>query len=94
MKYILREDQLKKIAAILEHTSQLPDTGLIVKGKTPVDNTRIGEFIANSDFYATWDASEGYWMFPEDPDSYDELEKELEEAFGTQNIDARFEGIF
>jgi hypothetical protein len=71
------------------------ELGLYVTGRTSNDNTKIGKWLAMSDFHAEWNARDGYWLFPADDESeYDELEKELDKAFAKNNIDARFEGIF
>jgi hypothetical protein len=74
------------------------DTGLIVTGRTQIDNTRILDLInenpyeRGSYFYAEWNAREGYFLFPEEPENFDILEGQLEELFTKNNITARFEG--
>ena len=70
------------------------DSGLMVIGRTTIDNTRIGDIIEQNDFYAEWNAREGFWFFPEEVENYDELEQQLEELFIEEGINARFEGIF
>ena len=70
------------------------ESGLMVFGRTPMDNTEIGKWLDKSDYHAEWNAREGYWLFPEDEDGYDELESELDKAFNKAGINARFEGIF
>jgi hypothetical protein len=70
------------------------ETGLMVIGKTQSDNNKIGKIADDLGFHAEWNAREGYWLFPEDEDNYDELEIELDKAFGKKGVNARFEGIF
>lgn len=70
------------------------DTGLMVIGKTKIDNNKIGEIADDLGLHAEWDARAGYWLFPEEEDNYDELEIELVKAFTKKGINARFEGIF
>lgn len=70
------------------------ETGLMVIGRTNSDNNKIGKVIDDEGFHAEWNAREGYWLFPEEEDSYDDLEMELDKLFSKKGIDARFEGIF
>jgi hypothetical protein len=70
------------------------ESGLMVFGKTNLDNNKIGDWLDDSDYTAEWNAREGYWLFPEEEDGYDALEAELEKAFVKARINARFEGIF
>jgi hypothetical protein len=70
------------------------ESGLMVFGKTNLDNNKIGDWLDDSDYTAEWNAREGYWLFPEEEDGYDALEAELEKAFTKARINARFEGIF
>ena len=48
-------------------------SGLIVVGKTQTDNTKIGEVMNSSGFYAEWDSIESYWFFPEEEELYDSV---------------------
>jgi hypothetical protein len=70
------------------------ESGLIVVGRTPIDNNAIQDFLDDSDYYAEWNVREGYYFFPEQEEDYDELERELSIEFNNRGIDARFEGIF
>jgi hypothetical protein len=98
------EDYLNKGGRVWDNENQEPgsevsekkqELGLYVIGRTSRDNTKIGEWLKNSDFHAEWNAREGYWLFPADDESeYDELERELDMQFANHGIDARFEGIF
>ena len=78
----------------MEKGGSVEDSGLMVIGRTTIDNTRIGDIIEQNDFYAEWNTREGFWFFPEEVENYDELEQQLEELFIEEGINARFEGIF
>lgn len=65
--------------------------GLVVTGRTPNDNNNIKDVIEDHQFIAYWNAREGYWFFPEEPETLDALELELSATFDTFGIDARFE---
>lgn len=69
-------------------------SGLIVVGRTSTDDNAIADMVDESDYYAEWNSREGYWLFPEEEGSYDDLEMELEKEFNRRGINARFEGIF
>lgn len=70
------------------------ESGLIVVGRTPIDNNAIQDFLDDSDYHAEWNGRGGYYFFPEQEEDYDELERELSIEFNNRGIDARFEGIF
>lgn len=70
------------------------ETGLIVTGRTPIDNDKIGKWLKTSDLHGEWDPREGYWVFPEEEETYDALEIELEKEFTRAGIKARIEGMF
>lgn len=69
-------------------------TGLIVTGKTSLDNDMIGDLLEKEGFYGEWNPRQGFWFIPEEEDLYDQLEYALESAFSRVGINARFEGIF
>lgn len=69
-------------------------SGLIVVGKTQLDNNAIADMLDNGGFHGEWNPREGYWFFPEGEETYDSLEAALEKEFNSRGIDARFEGIF
>ena len=71
------------------HTEQ----GLMVTGRTQLDNNKIGDLLDGLGLHAEWSVQYGHWFFPEDAESYDDLEKLLEAEFGQHGIAARFEGI-
>lgn len=83
-----------KIKRFSNFINESKESGLIVVGKTPIDNNKIGEMIEDQELHAEWNSIEGYWFFPEEIDLYDALEAELEKQFANYEINARFEGIF
>ena len=91
----MKKSELKQL--ILEVKQELltesKDTGLYVIASSPQDNKRIQKWIDKSPYYAEYDARENYWLFDEDENSYDNLEKELDKEFNKNNISARFEAI-
>ena len=68
--------------------------GLIVIGKTKKDNDLIDQAMEESDFYGIYNPLENYWFFPENKETIDRLENELETIFIKKGINARFEGQF
>ena len=78
----------------IELKEYISESGLMVFGRTPLDNNAIGDYLDETDYYAAWNAEYGYWFFPEQEKFYDELENELSQDFNKLGIDARFEGIF
>lgn len=70
------------------------ESGLNVYPRTLEDSRKIKEIIDNSDYYAEWNASEGYFFFPEKESLYDELEKELEDLFSGEEVRYYIEGVF
>lgn len=66
-------------------------SGLIVVGNTSEDNQKIALFVQNSDYHGEWNPREGYWFFPEEAFSLDQLESELNSEFELRDINARFE---
>lgn len=88
------EDTAKKAGIQLESIDN--ETGLIVVGRTPLDNGYISELLQDDDFAFTaeWDSTEGYFFFPETEENYDALEYELTDAFNQKGINARIEGVF
>lgn len=83
----------KQPEAFQEAKVDRQETGLYVIGRTPKDNTEIGQMIEDTGLYAEWNARDGYWFFPEEPEHYDQLEADIEAELGQRGINARFEGI-
>jgi hypothetical protein len=77
-----------------ENNRDFEGTGLIVIGRTQLDNNGITDMLDETDYYGIWDSREGYWFFPEDEETLDSLEIELSREFDRRGIDARFEGQF
>lgn len=84
----------EQFSASQKVTESSEETGLMVIGRTSADNNKIGNIADDLGYHAEWNHREGYWLFPEEEDMYDELEAELEKAFTKKKVNARFEGIF
>lgn len=69
-------------------------TGLMVTGRTPLDNNSIQNLIDSTDLYGVFNAMENYFFFPEDEELYDSLEEQLQEEFALRDINAQIEGVF
>ena len=95
-KKVVKESKQFKLANIAKKflKESKIESGLMVFGKTTLDNNSIGDMIDESDYYAEWNTREGFWLFPEEEGNYDSLEIELQREFNKRGIDARFEGIF
>jgi hypothetical protein len=68
--------------------------GLIVVGRTQIDNNQIADMLDETDYHGVWNTREGYWFFPEDESTFSYLEADLDEEFAKRGINARFEGQF
>ena len=69
-------------------------SGLIVIGRTQIDNNQIADMLDETDYHGIWNNREGYWFFPEDESTFSYLEADLDEEFAKRGINARFEGQF
>jgi hypothetical protein len=88
-------DKLKKLVKeSLSAPSEFDGTGLIVVGRTQIDNNLISDMLDETDFNGVWNTREGYYFFPESEETIDSLEMELEKEFEQRDINARFEGQF
>ena len=87
-KRALKKSQLNEFQV---NTFDPKGTGLIVVGSTKIDNNAISDVVDETGYYATWNAREGYWFFPEAEETLDALEMELDKEFGERGINARFE---
>lgn len=92
-------DPGKVAKATIENTSikeikSFEESGLMVKGRTPVDNNEIEDVLEELGLYGEWNSREGYWLIPEEEDMYDQLEATLQNEFNKRDISAYFEGIF
>lgn len=90
---LLRKLIREEIKRALKEGDDFSGSGLIVTGRTPIDNNSIKDMIEDrsEDFHGVWNAREGYWFFPEDEENLDGLEYELEDVFRRLGINARFE---
>lgn len=70
------------------------ESGLILKGRTTEDNTKIAEMIEDYELHAEWNAREGFWFFPEEEDLYDSLEKIIQDGLDEYDINGYIEGVF
>lgn len=94
--------RMQKLAGILTESqiSEYGDdgdfdgTGLVVVGRTTLDNNAIQDMLDETYYYGVWNGREGYWFFKEEEENFDTLEMELEREFGKRGIDARFEGQY
>jgi len=68
--------------------------GLIVTGRTQIDNNEISDMLDETDYYGIFNIRGNYWFFPEDEETLDGLERELTEEFNERGINARFEAQF
>jgi hypothetical protein len=63
----------------------------------PFDNwaaKAIDELIQDSEFYAEYDSTYGFFFFPEKEENYDSLELELDRLLSSLDVDYRIEGVF
>jgi hypothetical protein len=65
--------------------------GLMVTPKTDYDSKLIEDLISSNDYYGIYDKRNNYWFFPEEPEMFDSLERELDKEFSKLNINATFE---
>lgn len=69
-------------------------TGLMLTPSTRESARIINETIENSDFYAEYDSTYGFFFFPEKEEYYDSLELELDRLLSSLDVDYRIEGVF
>jgi hypothetical protein len=83
----------KKVKSLSEAfgDSDFDGTGLVVVGRTTLDNNAIQDMLDETDYYGVWNGREGYWFFKEEEENFDALEIELEKEFAQRGINARFE---
>lgn len=77
-----------------EANEDFEGSGLIVIGRTPLDNEKISDFLEESDYYGIWNSREGYFFFPEEEDLIDNLERDLSLEFNEIGINCRFESQY
>jgi hypothetical protein len=69
------------------------ETGLYVTAKTEKDYDKLLIYAEESSFYAEAFDEGLYVFFPEEPENYDILEKELNGDFNKLGINVSFEGV-
>ena len=79
---------------IEESVNEATETGLMVVPRTNADANKIQKWVDKSGMYGEWDAKEGYFLFPEEEDGFDELEMELTKELDKLGVDYRIEGVF
>ncbi len=74
--------------------SDMDETGLNVIPRDQIHANKLKDALENSSLYAEWNASQGFFFFPEEQDLYDELEREIEMLMDENDIQASIEGVF
>jgi hypothetical protein len=69
-------------------------TGLNLIPKTSESARIINEAIENSDLYAEYNSNIGFFFFPEQEETYDVLEAEIDNLLAALDVQYRIEGIF
>ena len=70
------------------------ETGLMVVPRTNADANKIKQWVDKSGMYGEWNAREGYFLFPEEEEGFDELETELTKELDGLGVNYRIEGVF
>jgi len=68
------------------------ETGLYVTPSTRSDGKKLEKWLKKSDFHAE-KYRDGSFFFPDDPDTYDELEMELDKQLSDAGIFVTYEGV-
>lgn len=89
-KYMKRGAKKKAVAENVNEHFANNEPGLMVKGKTPLDNGAIEQWLETSDYVADWNP-EGFWFFEEQPETIDALEHALSSEFNREGIEVTFE---
>lgn len=76
-----------------EQMRESSNDGLIFNPSTQKDINKMRNALESSDLYAEYNKKEGYFIFPENSDQYDELESEIEELIKLHNISGYIESI-
>jgi len=67
------------------------ETGLMIYPSSATDFMKLNKIIDDIDFYG--EVRNDHFFFPEEPESYDELEKELDKIFNKNRISVRYESV-
>lgn len=87
---IITESQVREF----RDNGDFDGTGLVVVGRTALDNNAIQDMLDDTNYYGVWNGREGYWFFKEQEENFDALEMDLEKEFAQRGINARFEAQF
>ena len=90
----VNESRLMGKYGITESINEATETGLMVVPRTNADANKIQKWVDKSDMHGEWDAKEGYFLFPEEEDGFDELEMELTKELDKLGVNYRIEGVF
>jgi len=92
-KWDSKKDLYKNVR-IEESVNEATETGLMVVPRTNVDANKIKQWVDKSGMYGEWNAREGYFLFPEEEDGFDELEMELTKELDGLGVNYHIEGVF
>lgn len=73
-------------------SSDLPESGLIVRPKDRNHLERLRQALDNSDLYG--EQQDDYFFFPEEEETYDALETEIQNLLDENDIQAEIEGVW
>lgn len=94
MKNIQHFEDFINESELIKFNEEFDGTGLIIKGRTQIDNNEIEEVLDDLGYHGEWNYREGYWFLPEDEETLDSLEIELQKEFNKRDINAYFEDQF
>jgi hypothetical protein len=94
VKEIIMDAEEEVNESLTESVNEATETGLMVVPRTNADANKIQKWVDKSGMYGEWDAREGYFLFPEEEDGFDELEAELTKELDKLGVNYRIEGIF
>jgi len=84
----------KRLGMVAKMDEAPMETGLTFTPRSSMDATKFQNALDDSDFHYEWNAREGYFFFPEELDTYDALELELQRIVDMNDVNGHFEGIF
>jgi len=87
-------NESKRSTAMKISLFEVTETGLMVIPHTNADANKIQKWVDKSGMYGEWDAREGYFLFPEEEDGFDELETELTKELNKLGVNYHIEGVF
>lgn len=87
-------NESKRSTAMRMNLFEATETGLMVVPRTNADANKIKQWVDKSGMYGEWNAREGYFLFPEEEEGFDELEMELTKELDGLGVNYRIEGVF